>query len=228
MADSKHTAIMANTWSTTIEKGRKRKRRVGDELVELSYGEFQHYYYFGRHAVDDNNNNCQGHLPFEEAYCGKRWDLRQLGFVIALAQTNAQLAYNYFVCHKQDRTMLTKAEFQRELARHMVYNTDIQEDVDDINGGMATRSSTRAVQLPVGCAFAHKSCKIARGGHELVRIDAYRGRWNGHEFPKINSQYAKLACSLKCGSKTRLFCYCNFNLMLCVQCYGEHVASINR
>ena len=81
MADSKHTAIMGNTWSTTFEKGRKRKRRVGGDLVEISYGEYQHYYYYGRHAVDDNNNNRQGVLPYEEAYSTKRWDLRQFGFV---------------------------------------------------------------------------------------------------------------------------------------------------
>ena len=57
MADSKHTAIMANTWSTTLEKGKKRKRRVGHGLVDISYGEYQHYYYYGCHTVDGKNNN---------------------------------------------------------------------------------------------------------------------------------------------------------------------------
>ena len=47
MADSKHTSIMANTWATTLEKGQKRKRRVGGELVEIAYGEYLHWYYFG-------------------------------------------------------------------------------------------------------------------------------------------------------------------------------------
>ena len=34
MDDSKHTSIMANNWSTTMEKGTKKKRRVGGSLVE--------------------------------------------------------------------------------------------------------------------------------------------------------------------------------------------------
>ena len=58
MADSKHTSIMANTWSTTLSKA-KRKRRVGGELVEIDYAEYMHLYYFGCHSVDDNNNDCQ-------------------------------------------------------------------------------------------------------------------------------------------------------------------------
>ena len=40
MADSKHIGIMANTWCTSLPKGRKRKRkrRVGGQLVEINYG----------------------------------------------------------------------------------------------------------------------------------------------------------------------------------------------
>ena len=131
MADSKHTAIMANTWSTTLEKGDKRKRRVGGNLVDISYGEYQHYYYYGRHAVDDNNNNRQGVLPFEEAYQPKRWDLRQFGFVCALAMTNSHLAYNYFVRHKNGDEPWSKAEFTRELARGLVQSGGNPNEEDE-------------------------------------------------------------------------------------------------
>ncbi len=67
MADSKHTSIMANTWSTTLPKA-KRKRRVGGNLVEIDYCEYMHWYYYDQHSVEDNNNNHQGHLPFEETF----------------------------------------------------------------------------------------------------------------------------------------------------------------
>ena len=227
MADSKHTSIMGNTWSTTIEKGRKRKRRVGGEMIELSYGEYQHWYYYGRHAVDDNNNNRQGHLPFEEAYCAKRWDLRQFGFVMALAQTNAMLAYNYFVRHKKGLNPLPKSQFQRELAKDLVYNTNIEDEFEDENERMKLRSHTRPKKLPEGVKWAYSSSKVARGGHELVRIGKNRGKWNGHEFPKIATEYSKLQCSMKYKTLTRTFCYCDFILMLCTQCYGEQIACIN-
>ncbi len=61
MADSKHTSIMCNTWSITLPKD-KRKRRVGGELIEIDYSEYIYWYYYGRHSVDDNNNNRQGRL----------------------------------------------------------------------------------------------------------------------------------------------------------------------
>ena len=225
MADSKHTGIMANTWGTTHEKGRKRKRRVGRELVEIGYGEYQHYYYYGRHAVDDNNNNRQGQLPFEEAYCSKRWDLRQLGFVLALAMTNAYLAYNNFVKHIQGEEPVTKANFQRELAFELVYNPETTEEFSDENN---TRMLRKRQNIPPGCKVALKTNSVSRAGHELMRIEMGHGRWNGREFPKIKTDYSKCACSWKCGASTRTFCYCDFNLMLCPHCYGEHIACLKK
>ncbi len=67
MVDSKHTSIMAITWSTTLPKA-KRKCCIGGELVEIDYAEYMHWYYFSCHYVDDSNNNCQGWLLFEEAF----------------------------------------------------------------------------------------------------------------------------------------------------------------
>ena len=183
-------SILTNNWSTTFDKGNKKIHCVGGDLVELTYGEFQHWYYFGRHAVDDNNNNRQGHLPFEEAYCSKRWDLQQLGFIIALAQTNALLAYNLFLHHKQGLPPFLKAEFQRSLARELVYNLELQAAVETQNGGMRLRTNTRSRQLPEGCSWASKTSKIARGGHELVQIDKYRGCWNERKFTKICMEYS--------------------------------------
>ena len=40
MADSKHISIMANTRGTTNATGKKQKRRVGTQLVEIEYGEY--------------------------------------------------------------------------------------------------------------------------------------------------------------------------------------------
>ena len=149
--------------------------------------------------MDNNNNNRQGQLPFEESYCSKRWDLRQFGFVIALAMTNAQLAYNYFVKFKEGEEVMTKAEFQRELASELVFNSDIATQESDGEEGMVLRIRKR---LPEGCRWAFKSNNTSRAGHELVRIDKGRGRWNGKEFPKIKTKYSKCACSYGCGATT--------------------------
>ena len=230
MADSKHTSIMANTWSTTLKTGSRKKRRVGNDIVEIQYGEYLFWYYFGRHAVDDNNNNRQGHLSFEEAYCAKRWDLRQLGFVFGLSMTDALLGFNYFARHKRKKEIVEKAEFQRELARYLIFNDDIVGMTEGNESPniqvMRLRSHTTPKRLPEGCDWVCRRSTIARAGHELVRIKKGHGKWNGREFPKIKTDYSKCACSYKCGSLARTFCYCDFSLILCRQCYGEHIHSV--
>ncbi len=65
MANLKYTSIMANTWSTTLQAA-KRNCHVGVELIEIDYSAYMHWYYFGCRAVDNSNNNQQGHLSFEE------------------------------------------------------------------------------------------------------------------------------------------------------------------
>ena len=224
MVDSKHIGIMANTWSTTLPMGDAKKRRVGMDLVDMQYREFQHWYYYGRHAVDDNNNNRQGCLSFEESYCGKRWDLRQFGFIIALAQVNAMLSYNYF--KRKDKEKVSKAEFVRMLARDLIYNREREYLWVDSPQRTATRRHCRPTTIPNGCSYASVTSKVARAGHELLRLDKNRGKWNGNEFPVITSDYSKCNCSMKCGMTTRTFCSCDNTYMLCVQCYGEHIASI--
>ena len=68
LADSLHTSLMLTNWSTTRKDGKAKKRRVGGELVQFQYGEVMNNYYFGSHAVDDNNNDPQGCLSFEEFF----------------------------------------------------------------------------------------------------------------------------------------------------------------
>ena len=87
--------------------------------------------------------------------------------------------------------------------------------------------NTRKKALPPGFNIASTTSTVARSGHELVCITKYHGKWNGISFSKIATEYYKLACSMRCGTQTRMFCYCDFSLMLCTQCYGQHIASIN-
>ena len=53
------------------------------------------WYYYGSHAVDDNNNNRQGCLSFEEVLQMKDWTMRQFDFIIALCKKVAFLVYKY-------------------------------------------------------------------------------------------------------------------------------------
>ena len=154
-----------------------------------------------------------------------------MGFVISLSMTNDLLAYsNYFARYKKKKDIVEKAEFQRQLVRDLIFNDDIETTWEESRTTgvevMSLRSHTTPKQLPEGCQWARKSSKIARSGHELVRIKKGHGKWNGREFPKIKSEYSKCACSYKCGSFVRTFCYCDFNLILCQHCHGEHIHEV--
>ena len=43
-ADSKHTSLMLSNWGTTDRAGMRKVRRVGGQLVEFLFTQFQHYY----------------------------------------------------------------------------------------------------------------------------------------------------------------------------------------
>ena len=90
--------------------------------TKIRHGKYQDWYYFGRYTVNDNKKNRQGILSFEETCCPDLWDLHQLGFIIALCQTNSSLAYYYFNRKVKRNTFMSKAKFTRILAHELVNN----------------------------------------------------------------------------------------------------------
>jgi len=208
LADSLHTSLMLTNWSTTRRDGKPKKRRVGGELVEFQYGEVMNSYYFGRHAVDDNNNNRQGCLSFEEVFQMKDWAMRQFGFIIALCQTNAFLAYNYFKNRKVNEEELdTKATFTRRLAKELIENEmwERQKKDDKESDTNKTKKWKRVEE------------------HELIKMPQYRGKWNGHEFVPVVQKYQKYLCTTpNCRNRVRTYCKCDKSLVLCMECYAIH------
>ena len=210
LADSLFTSLMLTNWSTTRRGGRPKVRRVGGELVTFEYGEVQNHYYQGRHAVDDNNNNRQGCLSFEEVFQLKDWAMRQFGFVIALCQTNAFLAFNCFNVnkHSQDQP-LGKAQFTRMLAKELIENKLwVSQKEKESQEDEATNGSRRTRRVE---------------DHELMKIPSYRGKWNGRCFRKVKDSYQKYKCSSQgCIKRVRTYCKCDKVLILCMECYAIH------
>lgn len=206
MADSKHTAIYLTNWGTTTKTGPKKKRRVGNSLVEIQYPEYVHYYYFARHAVDDNNNNRQGSLSFEETFNPKRWDLRQFGFIIALALANSMLAYNKFVRQTINQEPLSNAEFRRVLTREMIAWVEEQQTADDMQNRTVKRRKTSAC--------------------ELKHLEKHKGKWLHGGFRTTLDPYPKYKCSgPSCQRLIRTYCSCDPTTIVCVQCWAEHLPS---
>ena len=167
--------------------------------MQFQYGEVQNYYYYGRHAVDDNNNNRQGCLGFEDVFQPKGWEMRQLGFIIALSQTNAFLAWNYYKMKDGDKE-LSKADFVRDLAQEMIEN-DIwkREKRQDKNKAEKLRESKRK-------RVEH---------HELLRIPTGVRKWDGTHFRKVAQEYQKYSCSTRgCKALIRTYCSCDKSFIL--------------
>ena len=108
-------------------------RRVGGQLVESLFTQFQHYYYFGRHGVDDNNRERQGLLSFEGVYLPRDWNRRQFGWMVGTVLANAHMAHEYFVNGPAGRPREHKAEFLREMARDIILNDEWRQKKFEIS-----------------------------------------------------------------------------------------------
>ena len=84
----------------------------------------------------------------------------QLGFVFGLSMTNALLGFNYFARHKRKKEIVEKAEFQRMLARYLIFNDDIVEL--RLGGGGAEAARVAAAFAPHVDALQWSSTMSAR------------------------------------------------------------------
>lgn len=202
MADSKHIALMCNSWATTNETGPRKKRRVGTDLVEFKYGEYQHYYYKGRNAVDANNQVRQGYLSLEHAAALRSWEHRVFMYVIATAEANAFL-YNYFTRERAGLPKLSKAAFRRALAGKLVRNSMIPDPDATLQ---VSTSPDREDDRP----------------HKLRTVPKHGGRFKDGRFPTIMAEYVKWPCYL-CKRKVRTYCGCDPSRIVCSMCWHAHV-----
>jgi hypothetical protein len=105
--DSKHTTIMANTWSTTQRNGEMKKRLVGGRLCTFKYCDYQNHYFWARHYVDDHSHNRSACVPLEDAVNTKSWSMRQSMFLDAVCEVNALLAFNYWCLRPKGQAPIT-------------------------------------------------------------------------------------------------------------------------
>ena len=200
-ADSKHTALMLSNWGTTQRVGRKKIRRVGGELVEFLFSKFQHFYYLGRHGVDDNNCERQGFLSFEEAFRPRDWNLRQFGFVLGLSLANAHIAYEYFVSdYETNGARYSKAEYLRKVAQGLVENEDW---VAMKEAAAATSSSSSGTDDALdGATDDGSDSAEERPPCKKMRIAAGFKKWNSktQEFAPAKNIYQKYRCQGRLGN----------------------------
>ena len=223
-ADSKHTSLMLSNWGTTERMGKRKVRRVGGELVEFLFTQFSHYYYLGRHGVDDNNRERQGLLSFEDVYRPRDWNRRQFGWMVGAVLANAHMAHEYFVNGPEGRPREHKAEFLREMARDLILNEDWRQKKFEI--------SRRSVRLAAGEKTPEPEDRSTVC--EMKKIPAGHKKWDavGACFPVAagDERYFKYYCAgtkedgKACGKRVRTFCACSPATMLCDEHYAAHRA----
>lgn len=166
MVDSKHVGIMLSTWATTKRVGNFRKRRVGSGLVTVQYPEYQHWYYYARHAVDDNNNRRQGSEPFEESFGPRRWDQRHFGYVVATCITNTEMLSN-LAFHQRGEKAMSSAEFRRSLIESILSKLKIHKD-----GDYDTPRRSKKPRTSISPNSEHYFCQVSGSGMESAGLSA--------------------------------------------------------
>ncbi len=160
---------------------------------------------FGCHAVDDNNNNHQGWLSFEESFTFDYWDLRQFGFIVTISHVHTMLANNYFCCSHGSNSIYNKTTLTRELASLSIFGSEDFEDIQCLSGGTIREQSKQiATKRIVRAIFIWKSFGVDENpAHWLCHPDTSCGRWNGIEFPMVNTTYSCCGCTMQCVREWR-------------------------
>jgi hypothetical protein len=206
--DSKHTTLIANTWSTTERTGNKKKRKVGGRLVEFNYCEYQGTWYWIRHAVDDANHNRSHPLPLEDTMKTKEWVLRQFTFVDAVCECNAREAYNFWVKKPRNESIMTNVEFRNVTMQHLVFNKEWQ------------RSQAKDAAYVDPSIPPQPECQLK---HYAPGVGEWDNSKKGYKTPAFTYQKYYCRFDKKCKNKVRTFCYCSPQMTLCIQCYPAHV-----
>ena len=82
LACIKYASLMLTNWYTTTRNVDANKIIVESELVEFKHSEAHTNYYYGRHVVDEGNNNRQFSV-FRRWFLPNYWNKRKFEHVIS-------------------------------------------------------------------------------------------------------------------------------------------------
>ena len=153
-------------------------------------------YYVARHSVDDNNNNRQGHRGLEQVWETRTWNHRVFAYVLGVSETNAWLAYQFFVT---DGVHKTHMSFREALVTGLFLRYKRLEG--------SRMNCTRKKLSHVLALIPRK--KRGQGG---VWVDA----------PELKSLRPQLRYR-KCHDRTRFYCSCRVGDGMCKSCWAKHI-----
>ena len=177
--DTAYVGMMFSTHGAPgLKKGVQQNRRHPIAAVPPNPTiHFQHdvnfwSYYFARASVDTNNHMRQGDLSLEAGWPTYNWVLKIFTFYLAVAETNACMAYNFFVIKPAGRKRITLHEFRKVLTKELMENT-LQGEVvvrRRVRGDAAALSADATHALKQKPCFAGRCLGARREGHAFVHV----------------------------------------------------------
>lgn len=158
-------------------------------------------YYQARLAVDLHNNIRQGQRhTLEQTWASRKWQVRQLAFVMSATMANAYFFYLHFGGHERISFNAFRRMVDYELSRE---------------------EKKRRHELVDNTARLRRSTSLVEGGHELVHLKKNEGATPGKRTKK---PYLQQRCKGEnCRTLTRTYCVCNRTLFLCLKRFAGHV-----
>ena len=192
-----HVLSLMSTYGTMEGRGKDNKRAGG---ISFKYPEVVHNHYTYRDAVDDNNKCRMYPIAIEESNKMQCWPTRVMNFLLGVTEVNTRRAASRIFGSEEH----SQIEFRRRLAKELINNPYIQP--------------TEEVQRVTP---RKRPAQVHHGLEAMPRDKTFS---HGRLVP-CKTPYIQLKCS-GCTKKIRTFCACNPGLMLCNDCWVQHILSL--
>ena len=170
-----------------------------------SFSQHQHFYYLGRHGIDDNNRERQGSLSFEESFLPNDWNLRQFGFIVDAALANAHMACEYFVKGSvENRLTEPKAVFVHSVMKGLMENAkwiEAKRESARVSGQSPATASSGDSSGGTPLAEHWRRDEVDPPIHKKVMIPVGMLKWDAGRqmFPQGTNKYTKYRCQWRPG-----------------------------
>ncbi len=194
---------------------------VGGETRRKSfhYTEVFDNHFKYRHSVDDNNNLRHQEPSIESTWRTQRWSVHIFGFILAICEVNAFLAFRFFVWpfNKSTTQVMTLLQFRTKLAQQLIFNEYLMKEEQEANG-----------EKNNGCK---KSKRNREENHDHVLKTAPKHARN-FSFAQddwictAKTMYPQYTCKHPgCKKNVRTYCSCNIGYWMCKEHHHSHLQS---
>ena len=229
--EARFISITAHSYGEKKELCDRERYRYSDpadtggrrELVRVKYPKVLDEYYATRHCVDDNNNHRMArHAIDADGWRTRKWEHRQFAYILATAEANAKLMYDYLARKSHDKIeALPGSEFRRRLVSSLLSPNVYSSQV------LSRRTRAGRSKDDNGSKSSPSKVLLDSAVHlEMVKPD-YCGKYDrdSRTWTKVAGKYSPSRCSVSgCSARSRIYCKCIVGKILCRAHLHEHLS----